>query len=344
MKSEVIENEGKPEEVLQDFLEEYVFQQGYYPISQAQLGRGRLDALVHTPSEASFLVEAKQVGLGNSQESVTARRAIQKIEEAIDQAQSYQHRLAGYTAGSDVYVVLFSARYLIFNDPLPIKRGGLNFFAEIVNLIDKPVTEWGKPELLSLERRNDDMQMGSRWNGRFTPRIASNDGAIRPERVTDLSSLSSEIERAFSIACAEAQQQNSPIVGTPHLFIALTKLNGEAATALRGQGHDPKQIRDGLRAALGPGQAAPGAEPKLTARAAQNLQRATELAEAEGAAQVEERHLLAAILEDDPESFTLRALRDLGVDVAALRSWQVCGGHADFGPGRPRSDGSGPQR
>ena len=135
--------------------------------------------------------------------------------------------------------------------------------------------------------------------------------------MTDFSAL---VAQAVQSACAEAQQQNSPIVGTPHLFIALTKLNGEAATALRGQGHDPKQIRDGLRAALGPGQAAPGAEPKLTARAAQNLQRATELAEAEGAAQVEERHLLAAILEDDPESFTLRALRDLGVDVAALRS------------------------
>ena len=60
------ENEGKTEEVLQDFLEEYVFQQGYYPISQAQLGRGRLDVLVNTPSEASFLVEAKQVGLGKA--------------------------------------------------------------------------------------------------------------------------------------------------------------------------------------------------------------------------------------------------------------------------------------
>ena len=43
------------------------------------------------------------------------------------------------------------------------------------------------------------------------------------------------------------------------------------------------------------------------------------MAETEGAAQVEERHLLTAILEDEPESFTLRVLRDLGVDVAALQ-------------------------
>jgi len=43
------------------------------------------------------------------------------------------------------------------------------------------------------------------------------------------------------------------------------------------------------------------------------------LAEAESASQVEERHLLTAILEDDAESFTLRVLRELGVDVVALQ-------------------------
>jgi len=127
------------------------------------------------------------------------------------------------------------------------------------------------------------------------------------------------VVHAVQGANAEAQHQNSPIVGTPHLFIALMKLNGDTAAALRGQGHDPKRIRDGLRAALGQGQAASGAEPKLTARAAQTLQRAKGLAETEGAAQVEERHLLTAILQDEPESITLRVLRDLGVDVVALR-------------------------
>ena len=142
---------GKPEEVLEDFLEEYVFQQGYYPISQAQLGRGRLDTLVHVSGEASFLVEAKQVGLGNGQEPVTAGKAVQKIREAMDQAQGYQDRLAGYTSGTDVYVVLFSASYLVFDDPLPTKRGGLNYFVEVVNLIDKPITEWGEPLLLSIQ-------------------------------------------------------------------------------------------------------------------------------------------------------------------------------------------------
>ena len=65
-----------------------------------------------------------------------------------------------------------------------------------------------------------------------------------------------------------------------------------------------------------------------------NLQRATELAEAEGVAQVEERHLLTAILEDDPESFTLRSGRQPGRGMwLRWAVWWGCGGHADSGSG-----------
>jgi len=68
--------------------------------------------------------------------------------------------------------------------------------------------------------------------------------------VTD---FSAPVAQALQGASAEAHQQKSPIVGTPHLFIALTKLSGDTATALRNQGQEPKRIRDGLRAALGQG-------------------------------------------------------------------------------------------
>ena len=134
------------------------------------------------------------------------------------------------------------------------------------------------------------------------------------------SDFAPEVQKAITLALAEAQYRCSPVLGTPHLFIALTKLDGATAAALRAQGHDPKEVRDGLRAALGQGQVPPGIEPQLTARAAANLQRAEALAAEEGAAQVEERHLLAAILGDDETSFTLRVLRALGVDVEALRA------------------------
>ena len=44
---------------------------------------------------------------------------------------------------------------------------------------------------------------------------------------------SNEAEQVLALAMAEAQRQRSPILGTPHLFIALTKLDGATAAALR---------------------------------------------------------------------------------------------------------------
>ena len=94
------------------------------------------------------------------------------------------------------------------------------------------------------------------------------------------------LEMQRVIALAKAQHRRSPILGTPHLFIALTKLDGATA------------------AALGRGKAPPGAEPQLTGRAAANLRQASALAKKEGASQVEERYLLATILDDDESQIT----------------------------------------
>ena len=150
-----------------------------------------------------------------------------------------------------------------------------------------------------------------------------------------MADFSAPVARVVQSACTEAQKQQSPVVGTPHLFIALTKLDGEAVAALRGQGHDPRFIRDGLRAALGSGQAALAVRPKLTACAAQNLRRAQELAVPSVSAQVVECHLLTAILEDDPASHATRPVQpERGSGCIAIE--RACGGHADFVPSRPR--------
>jgi hypothetical protein len=47
--------------------------------------------------------------------------------------------------------------------------------------------------------------------------------------------LSSEMETMLALALTEARRQHSPILGTPHLFIALTQLNGVTAAALPAQ-------------------------------------------------------------------------------------------------------------
>jgi hypothetical protein len=73
--------------------------------------------------------------------------------------------------------------------------------------------------------------------------------------------FSPTLEQTFTLAQVEAQSQRSAVKGTPHLFIALTKLDGVIAAGLRAQGHHPKAIRAALRLALGQGQAGPKLRP-----------------------------------------------------------------------------------
>ena len=131
--------------------------------------------------------------------------------------------------------------------------------------------------------------------------------------------LSPDTESALTFAMREAQSRCSPVLGTPHLFIGLTNVDGLTVSALRAQSRDPEMVRDKIRSALGRGKAAPGTEPQMTERAAVNLRRAEELARKGGKDQIEEQHLLTAILDDESDSFTLRALQALGIDVQALR-------------------------
>jgi len=127
----------------------------------------------------------------------------------------------------------------------------------------------------------------------------------------------------LDLARAEAQASHSTVIGTPHLFIALTKLGGLTAQAIEAQGHSPKEVRAALRTALGTGDAPEGATPRLTSRAVANLEKAESLAGAEKADSIAEHHLLAAIL-DDGEGLTLRVLAQLGIDLKALK--QAAGG------------------
>lgn len=135
-----------------------------------------------------------------------------------------------------------------------------------------------------------------------------------------MSNFSPILEQTLILAQAEAQSQHSAVMGTPHLFIALTKLDGVTAAGLRAQGQHPKAIRAALRLALGQGQAAGEAEPQLTPRAKANLTQAETLAKQEASERVEGRHLLLAILADDRDNLTLNTLRFCGVDLEALQA------------------------
>lgn len=130
---------------------------------------------------------------------------------------------------------------------------------------------------------------------------------------------SSLLSQTLTLAKAEAQHLHSVIVGTPHLFLGLTKLEGVTTAGLKAQGHHPQAIRAALRLALEQGQQSFHSDPEMSTRGVANLKQAELLAKQEGTERIEERHLLTAILKDDPNSFTLGILRFCGVDIQALQ-------------------------
>ena len=120
-------------------------------------------------------------------------------------------------------------------------------------------------------------------------------------------------------ARAEAREWNSVRVETTMLFITLSQMGGVTAEGLQEQGVDPKTMWAGMRAKMDPGKVQPSGELQLTRRARATLKKADALSKAENGA-IAERHLLAAILDDDPrKSVTLIILAEFGVDLAALR-------------------------
>jgi hypothetical protein len=82
------------------------------------------------------------------------------------------------------------------------------------------------------------------------------------QRRCTMANSSGLVERALRHVYRNAQRQNSAILGTPHLFIALAELHGDTAAALPTQGCDSKKVGDALRANLGrvrpPRESSPG--------------------------------------------------------------------------------------
>ncbi len=127
------------------------------------------------------------------------------------------------------------------------------------------------------------------------------------------------------------------ILGTPHLFIGLTKWEGGVTCAvLKKLGLSPKLVRDTFRVTMGMGNAPPNQPLKLTKRFREILGRAHDLARQESSkagevlgteslpVKIEERHLLLGFLQDginDPESPSLQILKQFGLD--ASRMWEL---------------------
>jgi ATP-dependent Clp protease ATP-binding subunit ClpA/CHAT domain-containing protein len=128
------------------------------------------------------------------------------------------------------------------------------------------------------------------------------------------------LEEVLSIALTEARRMRKDYLGTPHLFIALTKLDGGCTQdALRSLNFSPRQVREVIRLALGNGKASSDAPILPTRRCKEILLTAEQNALSAGATMIDERAIARAVLSAG-DGVTHDLLTKMGIDPNQLIS------------------------
>ena len=126
------------------------------------------------------------------------------------------------------------------------------------------------------------------------------------------------LKAVLEFALGEARRMQKDYLGTPHLFIALTKLDGGCTQdALRSLGVSPKQVRDVIRVALGNGKATTDTPILPTRRCREILQTAERNALNAGSTIVDERAIAQAVLSEG-DGVTHELLTKLGINPNQL--------------------------
>jgi ATP-dependent Clp protease ATP-binding subunit ClpA/CHAT domain-containing protein len=141
--------------------------------------------------------------------------------------------------------------------------------------------------------------------------------------IPPMMSSSNTLERRFlqevlGLALMEARRMHKDYLGTPHLFIALTKLDGGCTQdALHTLGFSPKQVRDVIRLALGNGKATSDTPILPTRRCKEILQTAERNAILSDSPTIDERAIAQAVLSEG-DGVTYELLTKLGINPAQL--------------------------
>ena len=122
----------------------------------------------------------------------------------------------------------------------------------------------------------------------------------------------------LGLAVGEARRVHKEYLGTPHLFLALTRLEGSRTQgALRSLGHSPEQVSDAIRLALGSGKATSDTPIEPTRRCKEILQSAERNAIIAHSTSVDERAIAQAVLSKEdgilPELLTKRGINPSGL-------------------------------
>jgi ATP-dependent Clp protease ATP-binding subunit ClpA len=147
--------------------------------------------------------------------------------------------------------------------------------------------------------------------------------ALEENMMQPMFSSSNALDRRFlqevlSLGLMEARRMHKDYLGTPHLFIALTKLDGGCTQdALRTLNFSPKQVRDVVRLALGPGKATSETPILPTRRCKEILQTAERNALNAGSTSIDERAIAQAVL-GEKDGVTHELLTKMGINPSQL--------------------------
>ena len=126
------------------------------------------------------------------------------------------------------------------------------------------------------------------------------------------------LQEVLGLALMEARRMHKDYLGTPHLFIALTKLDGGCTQdALRSLNFSPKQVRDVIRLALGNGKATSDTPILPTRRCKEILQTAERNALNAGSTSIDERAIAQAVL-SEKDGVTHELLTKMGINPSQL--------------------------
>lgn len=119
----------------------------------------------------------------------------------------------------------------------------------------------------------------------------------------------------LSSAADEARRLGHNYIGTEHIFIVATKQEGGATAALlRRAGFNPRQVRNEIRREIGTGEGLLDEVLPLTPRSEMVLSLAIFMADREEAEEVDEAHVLLAMLQEG-EGVPIRKLVEMGFNV-----------------------------
>jgi len=130
--------------------------------------------------------------------------------------------------------------------------------------------------------------------------------------------------KVLVLAQEEARRMQHKYIGTEHLLVGLVKQETDvAARVLRDFGVEITQVRERIEQTVGRGRRTPlGQRTGLTPRTKSVIELAVEEARRMGHQWIGTEHLLLGLIQEG-EGLAVAVLRDLGVDLDAVRTWII---------------------